>query len=292
MLLRIIVLLSLLTASPQVIASDAPMWILTRNEVSKNEVFEAWLLLPHHEATSSINTGEGAAKLPIDSEISLVAPSHVKAWFATGGGCETPGSPSRTGMPPENGLLKVCVRPEEDRAFILIAMTRGRTEAYRAILSKQILVKSMWRPDPAMLGILTTVIGFLTGLVGYVGQKIFDRWLGLKDTTRSIVKTVTEMLVKEISENRGELVRYIEGKVLDAPVLSMGSYVALLGDDGAMSFLESEERRKYFAKVEKLYRTIGQYNDAVNLLVVDPQGKGRVLDRAKDLKNRMDKIAS
>jgi len=143
-----------------------------------------------------------------------------------------------------------------------------------------------------MLGILTTVIGFLTGLVGYVGQKIFDRWLGLKDTTRSIVKTVTEMLVKEISENRGELVRYIEGKVLDAPVLSMGSYVALLGDDGAMSFLESEERRKYFAKVEKLYRTIGQYNDAVNLLVVDPQGKGRVLDRAKDLKNRMDKIAS
>ena len=284
-------ILLLLAIAPQVTTADAPTWILTRNEVSKNEVLEAWLLLPHQEASSSIETSKGVAKPPTVSKIDLVAPSHVKAWFAIAGHCEILGSPSWTGIPPESGLIKVCARPEEDRAFALLAITR-QAEASRVTPSEQVLIKSTWKVDPAMLGVITTVVGFLTGLVGYVGQKFFDRWLVLRDTARSIVKTVTEMLVKEIVENRDELVRYIEGKVLDPPILSMGNYVALLGDEGAMSFLGGEERRKYFAKVEKLYSAIGEYNDAVNLLAVDPSEKGKVLERAKELKSRMSKIAS
>lgn len=277
-------------ASPQ----ETPRWVLAGGEFQEGDVVEGWIVL---SPPTSTGAEQGAGRSL--ASVTLEAPSNVDVWFAPEQkDCRSPDQAVTLearrrwkGHVPEDGLLKVCARAEDDLSFLLMAVIKQHDDQIHTISSDKVSVQSSWKLDPTILGVLTTAIGFLTGLIGYIGQKFFDRWLSLRDTRKTIVKTVTEMLAREIHENREKLSRYIEGKELDPPILAMGQYVALLGDEGAMSFLNGDERKGYFPKIESLYAAIGDFNDAVNDLLLRPEAAESVLKSAKLLRHRLGNIA-
>jgi hypothetical protein len=279
-------------SNEQKIVQETPRWVLTRDELREGEVVEGWIVLPPPENGSAGLGAEQRPGQPLTSVV-LEAPSNVAVWFARDQNCTTTQSDQRrwTGSTPDNGLLKVCARPTDDRAFLLIAVIGQPGGTIQVISSDKVSIQPGSKLDPAVIGFLTTAGGFLLGMVVYAGQKMVDRWLSARDSRKAMVKTVTEMLVKEISENREKLSRYIEGKELEPPTLEMGQYVALLGDEGAMSFLNSEERKEYFPRIENLYAEIGDYNDAVNNLLVMPETAEAVLKAGKALRQRLNNVA-
>jgi hypothetical protein len=237
----------------------SPVWVLTSEKPRAGQTVEAWLVVP---GFSGVDSG---------ATVTLLTPSGGRIWLRPAGASCSAAEPADQLIAPgglsRDTILFACVRPESKGSVRLVAVRRALQAAgaqQRIAVSDPLTVASRLSLSPGALAVATALIGFFTGILAHILQQLWDRHQEGKRSVKELEAVTTRSVVPEFSENKRRLEAYLGSGGGMPPDLLVAGYNELLGDQGALAFLEEPKRRTYLHALYAVYDEVNQYTDLKN----------------------------
>ncbi len=231
-------------------ATPAPSpWVIGDTSPSVDSVVEAWFdrtIAPTPSPTHRVTLG---------------SPSDLSVWLRTSEqSCRTTETHARRTTDQTDGpLLFVCARLRDTGSFRLVAASG----APRLIVSEPITVADAEWVSPAMSASLTTLVGFLAGLLTSYVQGLVQLKRDDEKVRQAVAKTLAEVLSPELIAIQARLKDVIAGGVPESLQVTAYNDAKALGPL-AWGYLNSPAALHYLKKLDVLYgKDILAYQDAV-----------------------------
>jgi hypothetical protein len=224
-------------------------WVIGDKSPPRGSILEAWF--DRHVPPTTDPT----------HEVTVGSPSDMTVWLRTDSqSCrETESKARRVTDTTDGPLLYVCARLRTTGDFRLVAASG----APALIVSDSMKVADAELVSPAVSAAITTIVGFLVGLLTSYVQGLVQLKREDASTQKAVEKTLAHVLSREILENHDELQRVMGG---GSPVLlKTAAYnnAAALGAI-AWGYLGSLSAARYRRNIDDLYRGhIPDYQAAV-----------------------------
>jgi hypothetical protein len=246
------------------VKTTSSAWVIGDKSPQDGSILEAWFdrrvpptTQPNHEVT-------------------VGSPSDIAVWLRTDSqSCRETESKARKVTDATDGpLLYVCTRLRNTGDFRLVA----ENGAPELIVSDSIKVAQSNLVSPSVSAAITTIVGFLAGLLTSYVQGLIQLKREDVSTQKAVEKTLAQILSREILDNQNELQSLIGG---GTPVLlKTAAYnnAEALGPI-AWGYLGSPAAASYRRNIDDLYKKhIPAYQAAVRTWnVASPQDKPAAL---------------
>jgi hypothetical protein len=278
------ILLALALVGADADSTVVPEVLLGRTQVGKGDGF------PVVVALTSPDT------LTRDHRVRVASSGAVQLWPARAGdacgsrSAQASATAEWSGRMRGDTILHFCGRLLQDEPVRIVAIARagaaGAPAVSRIGTSETTTVPAPWYRSAEFLAIVTAVLGFLAGIAGSLVQlhaqrrqrrmeldaeerkNEADRASAERARLVGLESAVFTSLDLEIQRNAASLRNYIARPIQSGEkpeVLALAGMQRVLEDDVRREYLHSGPRRDYFEQVQRVYKTMRDYNRAVRL---------------------------
>jgi hypothetical protein len=271
---------------PDSAIGTSPDWAVSQDEPEPGTPFAAWLTI--HVGSASVSPVAARGNIPRDTvrgamhhiSVTLANSDAAAMWVrGPGQGCDdSRGDSAWSGAVTQDTVLAVCataLRRQDLRLVAVVLDSSSHGVAASVATSEVVRARQPWYdPGPALMGILTAVFGFLTGLGTTFIQRWWERRQAKDDAKKAEVAAsaahvldmeakVVQAIGHEWVENKEKLRRFVDSTTVPPDALFVSGYGTLLANrGGVLGYLKEPSRDQYLQHIQAAYKEISDYNDA------------------------------
>jgi hypothetical protein len=245
--------------------SGASPWVVGDKAPRAGAIFEAWFDRRVPPNLSAVH------------EVVVGSPAYIGVWLRTEKqSClEAEASARRITNADDGSLLYVCAKPARPGDYSLVAAVGAPT----LVVSESIKVAAAGGMSPAASAAITTIVGFLIGILTSYVQGLIQLNREEASTRKAAEKSLASVLTDEIFTNSKELQRVIDGGDNPVPLKTPAYNNADKLGPIAWGYLDSPAAVGYRRQIDIVYKThIPAYQ-----VVVEAWKVAAPADRAKAL---------